>query len=198
MGFSQIQRTAPKHPKGITNHTATSARTEASIVDEGRIFAIRSKRQQAKCRVKVKQTSHDRQSSKDGTGKFVVLFRDSASSSVGLTRTQAPTLDALTAVLFPIFLKGYDNNCRIMYIMRINCEPYGGGVRLEFMAGLASLQLKHQSIDAGFGVGWADCRQCFVVRLQPKMGQNGPSRPDALNPLKSLLEVRMALMWRLA
>ena len=138
----------------------------------------------------MKQTSHDRQSSKDGTGKFVVLFRDSASSSVGLTRTQAPTLDALTAVLFPIFLKGYDNNCRIMYIMRINCEPYGGG--------LASLQLKHQSIDAGFGVGWADCRQCFVVRLQPKMGQNGPSRPDALNPLKSLLEVRMALMWRLA
>ena len=104
MGFSQIQRTAPKHPKGMKNHTATSARTEASIVDEGRIFAIRSKRQQAKCRVRVKQTSHDRQSSKDGTGKFVVLFRDSASSSVGLTRTQAPTLDALTAVLFPIFL----------------------------------------------------------------------------------------------
>ena len=128
MGFSQLQRTAPKHPKGMMNHTATSARTEASIVDEGRIFAIRSKRQQAKCRVRVKQTSHDRQSSKDGTGKFVVLFRDSASSSVGLTRTQAPTLDALTAVLFPIFLKGYDNNCRIMYIMRINCGPYGGDV----------------------------------------------------------------------
>ena len=198
MGFSQLQRTAPKHPKGMTNHTATSARTEASIVDEGRIFAIRSKRHQAKCRVRVKQTSHDRNPVKTERANSPCFLGTVLAPALVLPRTQAPTLDALTAVLFPIVQKGYDINCRIMYIMRINCEPYGGGVRLEFMAGLASLQLKHQSIDAGFGVGWADCRQCFVVRLQPKMGKNGPSRPDALNPLKSLLEVRMALMWRLA
>jgi hypothetical protein len=103
MGFSQLQRTAPKHPKGMANHTATNARTEASICDEGRIFAIRSERQQAKCKVRVKQTSHDRQAYKDGTGKFAVLSRYGASFSVSLTRTQAPTLDARAAVCSRLF-----------------------------------------------------------------------------------------------
>jgi hypothetical protein len=98
MGFSQLQRTAPKHPKGMANHTATDARTEASICDEGRIFAIRSERQQAKCKVRVKQTSHDRQAYKDGTGKFAVHSRCGASFSVSLTRAQAPTLDVRAAV----------------------------------------------------------------------------------------------------
>ena len=98
MGFSQLQRTAPKHPKGMANNTATNARTEASICDEGRIFAIRSERQQAKCKVRVKQTSHDRQAYKDGTGKFAALSRYGASFSVSLIRTQAPTLDARAAV----------------------------------------------------------------------------------------------------
>ena len=103
MGFSQLQRTAPKHPKGIANHTATNARTEASIFDEGRIFAIRSERQQAKCKVWVKQTSHDRQAYKDGTGKFAVLSRYGASFSVSLTRTQAPILVARVGVCSKLF-----------------------------------------------------------------------------------------------
>ena len=98
MGFSQLQRTALKHPKGKNNHTATNARTEASIFDEGRIFAIRTERQQAKYKVRVNQTSHDRQGFKDGTGKFAVLYWYGASFSVSLIRTQAPTLDVRAAV----------------------------------------------------------------------------------------------------
>ena len=33
MGFSQLRRTAPKHPKGIAQHTVIGVRTEASIVN---------------------------------------------------------------------------------------------------------------------------------------------------------------------
>ena len=103
MGFSQFQRTAPKHPKGIGNHTSTNAQTEASNFDEGRIFAIRSERQQARCKVRVKQTSHARHAYKDGTGKFVLLSRYGASFSVSLTRTQALILEARAAVCSKLF-----------------------------------------------------------------------------------------------
>ena len=103
MGFSQFQRTAPKHPKGMANHTSTNAQTEASNFDEGRIFAIRSEKQQARCKVRVKQTSHERHANKGGTGKFAVLSRHGASLSVSLTRTQALTLEARAAVCSRLF-----------------------------------------------------------------------------------------------
>ena len=103
MGFSQLQRTTPKHPKGMPINTPTNARTEASIFDEGRIFAIRSERQQARCKVRVKQTSQDRHAHKDMTGKFAVLSRYGASFSISLTRIQAPTLEAQAAICSRLF-----------------------------------------------------------------------------------------------